>query len=42
MENKVVLGYWPIRGLAERLRLIAEYCGVAYEEVKYHDYNKWV
>ena len=40
-ENKVTLGYWAIRGLAERLRQLAEYCGVPYEEVRYSDPNIW-
>jgi len=30
-----VLGYWAIRGLAERLRLLLEYCEIPYTEEKY-------
>jgi len=32
MTDKVVLGYWNIRGLAERVRLLLEYLHVPYEE----------
>lgn len=32
MSDKVVLGYWNIRGLAERVRLLLEYLHVPYEE----------
>lgn len=35
MENKVVLGYWQIRGLSERIRMILEYTGLPYDEEKY-------
>ena len=33
--SKLVLGYWPIRGLAERIRLLLEYFGLPYEQVFY-------
>jgi len=39
--NKVVLGYWAIRGLAERIRLFLEYTGTAYSEVRYDNRDKW-
>lgn len=32
MENKVVLGYWNIRGLSERIRQLIEYCGIPYDQ----------
>jgi len=35
MEGKVVLGYWQIRGLAERCRMLLEYVGLPYEQVQY-------
>ena len=35
MEAKVTIGYWAIRGLAERLRQLCEYTGLSYDEVKY-------
>ena len=35
MEGSVKLGYWAIRGLSERLRLLLEYCGVAYTQEIY-------
>lgn len=43
MQESVKLGYWNIRGLAERLRHILEYCGVPYTEEKYEvaDREKW-
>jgi len=30
MENKVILGYWAIRGLAERIRQLLEYLAIPY------------
>lgn len=33
--NKVHLGYWAIRGLSERIRMLLEYVGIPYEESKY-------
>ena len=33
--GKVILGYWAIRGLAERIRMLMEYTGLEYEEEKY-------
>jgi glutathione S-transferase len=33
--GKLKLGYWGIRGLAERIRMLLEYTGLPYEEVKY-------
>lgn len=43
MANKLVLGYWAIRGLAERIRLVLEFTGLPYEEVKYQesDEDQW-
>jgi glutathione S-transferase len=32
MQNKVTLGYWNIRGLAERIRLLLEYVQIPYDE----------
>ena len=34
-EGPVVLGYWAIRGLAERLRMLLEYTQTPYTEEKY-------
>jgi hypothetical protein len=41
--GKVQLGYWSIRGLAERIRMFLEYTGLPYDEVKYtsEDIDKW-
>jgi glutathione S-transferase len=35
MTEKVTLGYWNIRGLAERIRLLLEYIGFPYDQVIY-------
>ena len=35
MEGKLVLGYWAIRGLAERIRQLLEYLGFSYSEERY-------
>lgn len=35
MENKLVLGYWDCRGLAEPIRLLLEYLELPYTEEKY-------
>lgn len=34
-NGKVTLGYWKIRGLSERIRMLLEYVGLSYDEVKY-------
>lgn len=39
--GKIQLGYWSIRGLAERIRMFLEYTGLEYEEIKYTDHAKW-
>ena len=36
---KLVLGYWSIRGLAEPLRTLLEYCGLPYVEVNAKSYE---
>ena len=43
-EGKVTLGYWGIRGLSERIRMLLEYVGIPYDEVKYtgETRDKWV
>jgi len=40
--GEVTIGYWAIRGLAEPIRLLAEYCGVKYNQKKYTKYEDWV
>lgn len=42
-EGKVTLGYWGIRGLSERIRMLLEYVGIPYDEVKYSGQtrDKW-
>lgn len=41
--SKVILGYWNMRGMGERIRLMMEYMGLNYENVKYpiDDKSKW-
>eukprot|EP00667_Euglena_gracilis_P016141 EG_transcript_16850 len=36
----LVLGYWPIRGLAGSLRMLLEYSGAVYED-RHHDADSW-
>ena len=33
MDNKVKLGYWAIRGIAERIRMILEYIELPYDQI---------
>lgn len=40
-DNKLVLGYWGIRGRAQSIRFALEYLGVAYEDKVYTDPNEW-
>lgn len=35
MEGKLILGYWAIRGLSERIRQLMEYLGLSYAEELY-------
>lgn len=42
MEGKLVLVYWDIRGLAERIRLLLEYLGLPYEDRRLTDRNEWM
>jgi len=37
----VTLGYWAIRGLAEPIRLLLEYTGLAYNQKKYTSNEDW-
>ena len=32
MDNKVTLGYWAIRGLSERIRMVLEFVGLEYNQ----------
>ena len=41
MESKIVIGYWPIRGLAEPIRLLLEYTGISYSQKKYTSLEEW-
>ena len=34
--------YWPIKGLAEHLRWLLNYCAVEYRETTIDDYDKWL
>lgn len=35
MSQKVTLGYWNIRGLAEKVRHLLEYLHIEYDQVIY-------
>jgi len=37
----IILSYWPIRGLAEPVRLLLEHVGADYEELKRTDRPAW-
>ena len=44
MESTLVLRYWPLRGRAEKIRHLLEYCGLNYIEKPYRipeDANTW-
>mgnify|MGYP001332628412 CR=1 FL=1 len=41
MTDKVVLGYWGIRGLAQVSRLLLAYTGAVWEDVKYTQREQW-
>lgn len=41
MTDKVVLGYWPIRGLGQVPRLLLAYTGSIWEDVKYTSSEQW-
>jgi glutathione S-transferase len=34
--------YWPIKGLAEHIRWLLNYCGVEYHETSVNDYDQWL
>ena len=43
METPVTFAYWGIRGMAERIRHLMEYCKVPYTQVVYtpETADKW-
>lgn len=43
MKQKLILGYWNVRGLSERCRMVLEYVGLHYDQVVYNYQNrdKW-
>ena len=41
MDNKLVLGYWPIRGLAQPIRAMLHYLELPFEDKLYNDYKLW-
>ena len=41
MENKIILGYWPIRGFGQIPRLLLAYSGLEFEEKRYTDWKEW-
>lgn len=40
-SEKVVLGYWGIRGLGQISRLLLAYTGANWEDVKYVEQDQW-
>ena len=41
MANKVIHGYWAVRGAAQVSRLLLAYCGATWEDVKYDNPDQW-
>eukprot|EP01121_Diplochlamys_sp_Union-15-3_P014105 TRINITY_DN4460_c0_g1_i1.p1 TRINITY_DN4460_c0_g1~~TRINITY_DN4460_c0_g1_i1.p1 ORF type:complete len:224 (-),score=31.27 TRINITY_DN4460_c0_g1_i1:45-716(-) len=41
-NNKVVLGYWTIRGFGEPIRTLLEYLEIPYVEEKYQEVDEWL
>jgi glutathione S-transferase len=41
MSDKIVFGYWGIRGLGQVARLLLAYSGLAWEDHKYLEKEKW-
>jgi len=40
-SDKIIIGYWAIRGLAESSRTALEYFGLNYESKNYTSRNEW-
>lgn len=40
-KNKLLLGYWNIRGLGQLSRYLLEYTGMNYEEKRYNRVDEW-
>lgn len=41
MSDKVILGYWGTRGVAQVSRLLLAYVGAVWENVKYTAREQW-
>jgi hypothetical protein len=41
MDNKITLGYWGIRGLAQTPRLILAYSGLNWQDHRYASREEW-
>ncbi len=39
--DRLVLGYWAIRGRGSVPRMLLEYTGTPYEEKRYSDFKDW-
>ena len=39
-SQKITIAYWKIRGLAQPIRYLLEYCGFPYEDVRYDGNNR--
>ena len=40
-ESKIVLAYWPIRGLGQPIRNLLEYLSIPYQDKVYTDKDEW-
>ncbi|KAL4478035.1 hypothetical protein ABPG72_013474 [Tetrahymena utriculariae] len=40
-EDKLILGYWPFRGIAQTIRYLLEYLEIPYEQKSYTSYEEW-
>jgi len=41
-NNKIVLGYWALRGFGQPTRLLAAYLGIELDEKRYKSYDEWM
>lgn len=41
MSEKIVLGYWGVRGVGQVCRLLLAYTGAVWEDVRYSEREQW-
>lgn len=41
MSEKLILGYWGVRGLGQVSRVLLSYTGAAWEDVRYTSPEQW-